>query len=168
MMILNTIVADQLTDFHGKVSKLMDDGRDKRLAITDVLRDYIKESKDIRFEGDGYSDEWVVEAKKRGLSNVKETPKALDFLVTKEAVELFEKHSIMSKVEMEARHEIKLENYIMKVQIESRMMVDIALNMIIPTATKYQSNLIENAKGLKDLGLDASEAIATIEEITGH
>lgn len=168
MMILNTIVADQLADFYGKVSEKIDGGREKRLAIIDILRDYIKESKDIRFEGDGYSDEWVVEAEKRGLSNVKETPKALDFLVTDEATALFEKHNIMNKVEMEARHEIKLENYIMKVQIESRMMVDIALNMIIPTATKYQSKLIENAKGLKDLGLDASESIATIEEISTH
>lgn len=168
MMVLNTIVADQLTDFYAKVTKLIDGGRDKRLAITDVLRDYIKESKDIRFEGDGYSDEWVVEAEKRGLSNVKETPLALDFMVTKEAFELFERNKIMTKVEMEARHEIKLEHYVMKVQIESRMMADIALNMIIPTATKYQSKLIENAKGLKDLGLDASDSIATIEEISGH
>ncbi|MGB3469054.1 MAG: glutamine synthetase type III, partial [Cyclobacteriaceae bacterium] len=168
MMVLNSIVAEQLTDFHGKVSKKIDGGREKRMAIIDVLRDYIKESKDIRFEGDGYSDEWVEEAEKRGLSNVKETPLALDFMVSDSSVELFEKQNIMSKVEMEARHEIMLENYIMKVQIESRMMTDIALNMILPTATKYQSKLIDNARGLRALELDASESIGTIEEISKH
>ena len=168
MMVLNLIVAEQLTDFYKKVSKLIDDGKDKRLAIIEILRKYIKDSKNIRFEGDGYSDEWVVEAEKRKLSNVKETPKALDFSVTEEAIKLYERHGVMTKIEAEARHEISLENYIMKVQIESRVMADMALNMIIPTATKYQSKLITNAKGLVDLGLDASEIKATIEQISTH
>ncbi|WP_425390839.1 glutamine synthetase III [Ekhidna sp.] len=168
MMVLNTIMAEQLADFYKKVNKLIDDGREKRLAIIDVLRDYIKESKPIRFEGDGYSDEWVKEATKRKLSNERETPRALDFSVTEKAIKLYEKHKVMSKVEIEARHEIRLENYIMKVQIESRMMGDMASNMIIPTATKYQSKLIENAKGLNDLGLDASEIKKTIEEVSTH
>ena len=168
MMVLNTIMAEQLSDFYKKVNKLIDGGREKRLAIIDVLRDYIKESKPIRFEGDGYSDDWVKEAGKRKLSNEKETPRALDFSVTDKAIKLYEKHKVMNKVEIEARHEIRLENYIMKVQIESRMMADIASNMIIPTATKYQTKLIENAKGLKDLGLDATEIKKTIEQVSTH
>lgn len=168
MMTLNLIVAQQLTDFHKEVSKLMDGGKEKRMAIIDVLRKYIKESKNIRFEGDGYSDEWVVEAEKRKLSNVKDTPRALDFSVTDEVVKLMEAHKVMTKVEAEARHEIKLENYIMKVQIESRLMADIASNMIIPTAVKYQTMLIENAKGLVELGLDATEIKKTIEEVSKH
>lgn len=168
MTVLNLIMADQLTDFYKKVNKLIDGGKEKRLAIIDVLRGYVKESKKIRFEGDGYSDEWVVEAEKRGLSNVKDTPRALDLSVTDKAIKLYEKHKVLSKIEVEARHEIKLEAYIMKVQIESRMMGDIASNMIIPTATKYQSKLIENAKGLMDLGLDATEIKKTIEEVSKH
>lgn len=168
MTVLNLIVADQLTDFYKKVNKLIDGGKEKRLAIIDVLRVYIKESKQILFEGDGYSDDWVKEAEKRGLSNVKDTPRALDLSVTEKAIKLYERHKVLSKVEAEARHEIKLESYIMKVQIESRMMGDIASNMIIPTATKYQSKLIENAKGLMDLGLDATEIKKTIEEVSTH
>ena len=168
MTVLNLIVAEQLTDLYSKVGKMTEKGRDKRLAIIDVLREYIKESKDILFEGDGYSEEWVKEAEKRGLSNVKETPRALDFSVSEKAVKLYEKHKVLNKVEIDARHEIKLENYIMKVQIESRMMADIALNMIIPTATKYQTKLIENARGLKELGLDAAEIKKTIEEVSKH
>lgn len=168
MMVLNTIMAEQLSDFYKKVSKLIDGGREKRLAIIDILRDYIKESKNVRFEGDGYSDEWVKEAKKRKLSNEKETPKALDFSISDKAVKLYEKHKVMSKVEIMARHEIRLEDYIMRVQIESRMMGDIASNMIIPTATKYQTKLIENARGLMELGLDAAEIKKTIEEVSTH
>lgn len=168
MMVLNTIMAEQLSDFYKKVNKLIDGGREKRLAIIDVLRDYIKESKPIRFEGDGYSDEWVEEAKKRKLSNVRDTPRALDFSISEKAIKLYEKHKVMNRVEVEARHEIRLENYIMKVQIESRMMGDISSNMIIPTATKYQTKLIQNAKGLTDLGIDSTEIKKTIEEVSTH
>ncbi len=168
MTVLNLIVAEQLSDFYSKVTKLIDGGKDRRLAIIDVLRDYIKTSKNIRFEGDGYSDEWVKEAEKRGLSNVKDTPRALDFSVSDQAVKLYEKHKVLTKIEIDARHEIKLENYIMKVQIESRVMADLGLNHIIPTATKYQTKLIENAKGLVDLGIDASEIKKTIEDVSTH
>jgi glutamine synthetase len=168
MTVLNLIVAEQLTDFHKKVSKLMDGGKERRLAIIEVLRDYIKTSKKIRFEGDGYSEEWIQEAQKRKLSNVTDTPRALDFSVNAEAVKLYEKHKVLSKVEIDARHEIQLENYIMKVQIESRMMADLGVNHIIPTATKYQTKLIENARGLIDLGLDAGEIKKSIEEVSKH
>lgn len=168
MTVLNMIVAEQLTDFFSKVTKLIDGGKERRLAIIDVLRDYIKSSKKILFEGDGYSDEWVKEAEKRGLANVKDTPRALDFSVSDKAVKLYEKHKVLTKIEIDARHEIKLESYIMKVQIESRVMADLAQNHIIPTATKYQTKLIENAKGLKDLGIDTSAIKATIEEVSTH
>jgi glutamine synthetase len=168
MMTLNLIVADQLTDFYNQVTKLIDKGEDKRLAIIQVLRKYIKESKAIRFEGDGYSEEWVKEAKKRGLSNVKNTPLALDFTVSKKSVKLFETHKVLSHVELEARHEIQLENYIKKVQIESRVMGDLTLNHIIPTAINYQNKLIQNATGLEALGIDAKEIKGTIKEVSGH
>jgi len=168
MMILNLIVADQLTVFYQKVTKLMDGGKEKRMAILEVLRKFIIESKSIRFEGDGYSDEWVKEAEKRGLSNEKSTPRALDFTINEKAVKLFEKHKIFNKFEIEARHEIKLENYIMKVQVESRMMGDLVLNHIIPTAINYQNKLIVNATGLASLDIDASEVKQTIEEVSAH
>ncbi len=168
MMVLNLIVAEYLNDFYQKTKSLMDKGREKRLAVIDVLRDYIRESKSIRFEGDGYSGEWAEEAKKRGLCNVKDTPRALDFTVEEKAIKLYEKHNLLTKVEAKARHEIKLENYIMKVQIESRMMGDIVLNHIIPTAVNYQNKLIYNAKGLMDLEIDGSEIKKTIEMISAH
>jgi len=168
MTVLNTIVAEQLQDFHKKVTQLIESGKDKRLAIITVLRDYTRESKPIRFEGDGYSDEWVEEAEKRGLSNVKTTPKALDFLVDERAEKVFKNNKIMTRIEMDARHEILLENYLMKVQIESRMMADLALNHVIPTAINYQNKLIVNANGLKNLGVDASEIVSTIEEVSKH
>ena len=111
MTILNTIMANQLRIFKGDVDKLIKGGMKKDDAIFNVLRDYIKESKSIRFEGDGYSDDWVKEAEKRGLNNVKTTPHALDFYVTKKALEIFESNGVMNKVEVEARHEIMLEEY---------------------------------------------------------
>ncbi len=168
MMVLNLIVADQLTDFHKQVTKLIDKGDDRRLAIIQVLRKYIKESKAVRFEGDGYSAEWAKEAKKRGLSNVSNTPRALDFSTNEKAVKLFERHKVLSHVEIEARHEIQLENYIKKVQIESRVMGDLILNHIIPTGINYQNKLIQNAMGLESLGIDSKEIKATIKEVSGH
>jgi glutamine synthetase len=168
MMVLNSIVAEQLTDFHTQVTKLVDSGKEKRMAIIEVLRDYIKTSKPIRFEGDGYSDDWVTEAEKSGLNNVKDTPRALDFYVTEKAKKIFEKHKIMNDVELEARHEIMLENYVMKIQIESRVMADLVMNHIVPTAISYQNKLIQNANGLKELGIDTSEILATIQEVSTH
>lgn len=168
MTVLNTIVAQQLTEFHQEVTKLADGGEDKRLAIIDVLRKYIKASKKVRFEGDGYSESWVKEAAKRGLSNVKDTPRALDALITPEAKKLFGNHNVLNEKEIEARHETLLENYIMKVQIESRIIGDLALNHIMPTSIAYQNKLIQNAQGLKDLGLDNKEIIKTIDKISEH
>ena len=168
MMVLNTIVAQQLKEFHKEVSKLADKGDDKRLAIIDVLRKYIKASKKVRFEGDGYSEEWIKEAEKRGLSNIKDTPRALDAYLTPESKKVFAAHKVLSDKEIEARHETLLENYIMKVQIESRIIGDLALNHIIPTAIAYQNKLIDNARGLKEIGLDNKEILKTIDKISEH
>lgn len=168
MTVLNLIVADQLEKFFAEVSKLIDKGEDKRLAVVDVLRKYIKESKDIRFEGDGYSDEWVKEAEKRKLSNIKNMPRALDAYLSKKSTELFERHGVLSHKEVEARNEIRLESYIKRVQIEARVMGDIAMNHIVPTAIAYQSKLIENANGLKGLGVDNKAVLQTIKEMSEY
>jgi glutamine synthetase len=168
MTALNTIVADQLDKFYDAVSKEIEKGEEKRLAIVNVLRKYIKESKDVRFEGDGYSDEWVKEAEKRKLGNVKNMVRALDAYTSKKSAELFEKHGVMSHKENEARVEIKLESYIKRVQIEARVIGDLAMNHIVPTAINYQTKLIENANGLKGLGVDNKTVVQTIKEISGH
>lgn len=168
MTALNTIVAEQLDHFFDAVNKLIEKGDEKRLAIVNVLRQYITESKHIRFEGDGYSEEWVKEAAKRGLGNVKTTPRALDAYLSKKSMVLFEKHGVMTHKENEARVEIRLEAYMKRVQIESRVMGDLAMNHIVPTAIKYQSKLIENANGLASLGVDNKAVVQTIREISEH
>jgi glutamine synthetase len=168
MTALNVIVADQLESLFEEVSKEIEKGTEKRLAIVNVLRRYITESKAIRFEGDGYSEGWVKEATKRGLSNHKNMPSAIGAYLTKKTISLFERHGIYSHKEVEARQEIKLESYIKRVQIESRVMGDLAMNHIIPTSIAYQSKLIQNANGLKGLGIDNKELIKTIQEISEH
>ncbi|MFN5336374.1 MAG: glutamine synthetase III [Bacteroidota bacterium] len=168
MTTLNVIVAEVLRQLYKDIEKELNAGKEKKIAIVDVLRKYIKESKKIRFEGDGYSEEWAKEAQKRGLSNLKSTPEALDVYTKKSTKELFEKHKVLNHVEVHARHEIELEAFIKKVQIESRVMGDLALNHIIPTAILYQNKLIENANGLKGLGLDHSASVESIKEISKH
>jgi glutamine synthetase len=168
MAVLNLIVADQLTKFFETVSKEIEKGEEKRLAIVNVLRKYIKESKAIRFEGDGYSEDWVKEAAKRGLSNIKNMPRAIDAYVSKKSLDLFEKYGVKNHKEVEARNEIKLESYLKRVQIEARVIGDLAMNHIIPTAIAYQNKLITNANGLKGLGVDNTAVVATIKEISGH
>src|SRR6478609_6896401 len=168
MTALNVVVADQLDKFYEAVTKDIEKGTEKRLAIVTVLRKYIKESKDIRFEGDGYSEEWVKEAAKRKLNNIKNMPRALDAYLSKKSLELFEKHGVMSHKEVEARNEIRLENYIKRVQIEARVIGDLAMNHIIPTAIAYQSKLIDNANGLKGLGVDNKAEVQTIKEMSEH
>lgn len=168
MTALNVIVAEQLEHFYAEVSKDIEKGEEKRLAIVKVLRKYITESKNVVFGGDGYSDEWVKEAEKRGLGNVKNTPRALDAYLTKKSLAIFEKHGVLSHKEVEARNEIRLEAYIKKVQIDSRVIGDLAMNHIVPTAIAYQSKLINNANGLKGLGIDNKAVVKTIEEISEH
>lgn len=168
MTALNVVMAEQLSHFYDAVESEVEKGTEKRLAIVNVLRKYIKESKAIRFEGDGYSDAWVKEAKKRGLNNITNSVKAIDAYVAPKTVKMFEKHAVLSEKELEARLEIKLESYIKKVQIEARVMGDLAMNHIIPTAISYQSKLITNANGLKGLGIDNKAVVKTISEISGY
>lgn len=174
MTTLNSIVAKQLKDFKKEVDALIEKKDLKKdEAIFNVLREYIKETKNILFEGDGYSDAWEKEAKKRGLSNYKTTPAALKAKVSKKALELFKELNVMNHVEVEARYEIELEEYTKKIQIEGRVLGDIARNHVIPTAIRYQNTLIENVRGLKEIfGKDfekiAKEQISLIKEISAH
>ncbi|HEY0091383.1 MAG TPA: glutamine synthetase type III, partial [Flavobacterium sp.] len=173
MTTLNAIVAKQLKDFKKEVDALIDKDMKKDDAIFNVLREYIKQSKNILFEGDGYSDAWEQEAKKRGLSNFKTTPQALKARVSKEALDLFGELNIMNHIEVEARYEIELEEYTKKIQIEGRVLGDIARNHVIPTAIRYQNTLIENVKGLKEIFGDefqsiGKEQIVLIREISSH
>ena len=153
MTILNLIVADQLNKFKAEVDKLIKKGEKKDVALMTVIKRYIKESKAIRFEGNGYSDEWAQEAEKRGLKNIKTTPKALDVLLDPKTDKLFEETGVFTKRESHARHEILLESYFKKLQIEARVMGELVDNVIIPTAISYQTTLIDNVKGLKEIGL---------------
>jgi len=174
MTTLNTIMAKQLKDFKLEVDALIaKNDLKKDEAIFNVLREYIKTSKNILFEGDGYSDAWQAEGKKRGLSNFKTTPEALKAKVSKAALDLFQEMNVMNHVEVEARYEIELEEYTKKIQIEGRVLGDIARNHVIPTAIRYQNTLIENVKGLKEIfGKDfekiAKEQINIIKEISAH
>jgi len=174
MTTLNTIMAKQLKDFKLEVDALIaKNDLKKDEAIFNVLREYIKTSKNILFEGDGYSDAWQAEGKKRGLSNFKTTPEALKAKVSKAALDLFHEMNVMNHVEVEARYEIELEEYTKKIQIEGRVLGDIARNHVIPTAIRYQNTLIENVKGLKEIfGKDfekiAKEQINIIKEISAH
>jgi glutamine synthetase len=172
MTILNTIVAKQLTDFKNEVDQLIEEkGMKKDDAIFNVLREYIKVTKNILFEGDGYSDEWEKEAKKRGLSNNKTTPAALSAKISEKSKALFESMKVMNSIELTARYEIEMEEYIKKLQIEGRVLGDMSKNHIIPTAIQYQNHVIQNVKGLKDIfGADfeslCKEQINLIKEIS--
>jgi len=152
MTALNTIVAETLTTFKNEVDALIDKGEKKEIAIMHVIRQYIVSSEKVLFEGNNYSEEWEKEAEKRGLPNVKTTPLALDFMVTAKAKKLFEQNNIYTHAELEARHEIELEKYIKKVQIEGRIMGELATSHILPAAIRYQNLLAGNIRGLKEAG----------------
>ena len=156
MTILNTILADTLRQFKKDVDALIDKGEKKEIAIMHVIREYIVSSEKVLFEGNNYSDEWHQEAEKRGLPNIPTTPLALDAMVTEKAKHLFESNNVYSHVELEARHEIELEKYIKKVQIEARIMGELATSHILPAAIRYQNVLITNITGLKEIGLAES------------
>ena len=172
MTVLNSIVAKQLIEFKEEVDKLIDDKDMKKDdAIFNIIREYIKKSKNILFEGNGYSDEWEKEAKKRGLSNNKTTPEALRARVSDKTIDLFERLGVMNKVEVQARYEIEIEEYVLRLQIEGRVLGDVARNHVIPTAVRYQNLLIENVKGLKDIygnefKTHAEEQLVLIQEIS--
>ncbi len=174
MIVLNLIVADQLRKFKVEVDGLISKNVMKDDALLQVIKKYIQESKKIRFEGNNYSDEWVKEAAKRGLSNRKTTPEALKAMVDKKTTELFERNNVLSKRELHARHEIGLENYMKKIQIESRILGDLAGNHIIPVAIRYQNTLIANVTGLKQVldlktyGKLSQNQMEMITEISEH
>jgi len=174
MIVLNTIMANQLKEFKKLVDARIDKGESKDEAILKELQSLIKASKKIRFEGNGYGEEWVKDAEKRGLSNLKDTPRALKVWHEKKVVSLFDKMGVLSPRELEARQEIEFENYILKIQIESRLMGDITQNYFIPAAVEYQNKLIQNAQGLMHIlgekaGKEAAKAqISLIEKISTH
>ncbi|MDH7461821.1 glutamine synthetase III [Chitinophagaceae bacterium 26-R-25] len=153
MTVLNTIMAETLKQFKKDVDALIEKGEKKEIAIMHVIREYIVSSEKVLFEGDGYSEAWAKEAEKRGLQNVKTTPLALDALVTEKAKHLFESNNVLTHVELEARHEIEVEKYIKRVQIEARIMGELCTSHILPSAIKYQNTLIQNIKGLKEVGM---------------
>lgn len=156
MTVLNTIMAETLKQFKKEVDTLIEKGEKKEIAIMHVIRQYIVASEKVLFEGDGYSEAWEIEAEKRGLPNVKTTPHALDAMITNKAKQLFESNHIYSHTELEARHEIELEKYIKKVQIESRIMGELATSHVLPAAIRYQNLLANNILGLKETGLTES------------
>ena len=164
MITLNTIMAETLKNFRTEVDSMINKGDKKEIAIMHTIQKYIVESKQVLFEGDGYSEEWALEAEKRGLPNIKTTPLALDAMVTDKAKKLFESNHVYNHLELEARHEIELEKYIKKVQIEARIMGDLSLNHIVPAAINYQNLLALNIKALKDAGLPDT-AFASQNEI---
>ncbi len=174
MIALNSVVAAQLIEFKKTVDALIEKGVKKDEAIFQVLKRYIIECKPIRFDGNGYSEEWAVEAERRGLTNIKSVPQALDAYLFDRSRKVFESLEIFSEVELEARVEVEFEKYIKKIQIEARVLGDLAINHIVPTAIAYQTTLIENVKGLKEIFTDeefdelAGARKELIKDVSGH
>lgn len=174
MIILNLILADRLRKFKTETDSLIKSGVSQDDAILKVLRKYLKESRNILFEGNNYSEEWIKEAKRRGLSNIGDTPHALKAFLTKKTLDLFKTNDVLSNREMQSRFEIGLENYIKKIQIESRVLGELATNYVIPAALKYMNILIKNLEGINQI-LPKNEAakvlkpqVELIQEISGH
>ena len=172
MIALNSAVADQLITFKKEVDELIEKGEPKMSAILDIIRKYIKECKPIRFDGNGYSEEWKAEAAKRGLDCETSCPIIFDNYLKESSIKMFEKVGVMTKVELEARNEVKWETYTKKIQIEARVLGDLSMNHIIPVATKYQCELIDNVYKMKDLfskeeaAKFSAENLALIKEIS--
>ncbi|MEJ7610554.1 MAG: hypothetical protein WKF88_05175 [Ferruginibacter sp.] len=171
MTTLNAVMAETLKNFKTETDGLIEKGEKKEVAILQVIQKYIVDSKKVLFEGDGYSEEWAKEASKRKLANIKTTPLALDAFITAKTKALFQTNNIYTPPELEARHEIMLEEYIKKVQIEARVMGDMAGTLILPPAIKYQNILLENINGLKAAGV-AKETyevqLAIVKQISEH
>ena len=151
MFILNGIVAEQLVRFKTLVDKEMAEGLSQDKAMMKIIRQFLVESRDIRFEGNGYSEEWHREASRRGLKAINSVPDAYKELISPESVKMFEEQGILSEREAHARYEVLNETYIKKLQIEARVMGDLTTNHVIPTAISFQNNLVENVKGIKEL-----------------
>ena len=157
MIALNAAVAEALTDFRRRVDKLMAEGEDRMSAIIDVLRDDIRTSKPIRFDGNGYSEQWVEEARRRGLDTESSCPVVFERYLDEASINMFETTKVMKRKELEARNEVKWETYVKKVQIEARVLGDLSMNHIIPVSTHYQSQLIRNVQSMKAI-FDAAKA----------
>lgn len=151
MIVLNTAMAAQLTDFKTKVDEKINQGESKQQAIFEVLKSYIKESKPIRFDGNGYSDEWKIEASRRGLDCESSVPEIIKAYTTPKSIQMFESMGVMTEKELYARNEVKWEMYTKKVQIEARVLGDLAVNHVIPIATRYQSLLLDNLYKIKSV-----------------
>ena len=171
MTIMNTIMAEQLIKFKADVDAIVKKGKGQGAAILTVLKKYITESKAIRFEGDNYSDEWKKEAKSRGLSNNPETPVALDAYLSDSSVKLFTDSTVFTAKELHAHHDVMLENYILKLDIESRAMEELCLNYVLPSAIDYQTTLAENVAAMKNAGIAAKNCTyqnATLKRIMAN
>ena len=151
MIALNTAMAEQLKEFKQDVDALIEKGEPKVTALLKVIRHYIKESKPIRFDGNGYSDEWVEEAKRRGLDCETSCPVIFDNYLSDSSIEMFESTGVMTRKELAARNEAKWEIYTKKIQIEARVLGDLVMNHIIPIATKYQTQLIDNVYKMQQI-----------------
>jgi glutamine synthetase len=170
-IVLNTVMASQLNKFQADVNALVKKGRKQEKAILEVLKTYYNASKSILFEGNGYGDEWVKEAEKRGLSNVKTTPEALNAYVSQKSKDLFVKNNIFNAVELDARYEIMQEIYVKKIDIEAKILAQLATSHIIPSAIEYQGKLASNVASLKAAGLSKSlydVQVNSITEIAKH
>ena len=174
MIALNTAVAEQLIEFKKEVDSLIENGESKVSAIIRVIRKYITICKPIRFDGNGYSEEWKAEAAARGLDCQTSCPVIFDQYLTPESVAMFETAGVMTKKELEARNEVKWETYTKKIQIEARVLGDLVMNHIVPIATEYQTKLIDNVYKLKGLFPDeeadklSAENLAIIKKIAEH
>lgn len=172
MIALNTAVAEQLAEFKAEVDALMDKGETKEAALIQVIRKYIKICKPIRFDGNGYSDEWKAEAERRSLDCETSCPVIFDNYLSAESIAMFGSTGVMTQVELEARNEVKWETYTKKIQIEARVLGDLAMNHIVPVAIGYQSKLIDNVYKMKGLfsaeeaGKLSAENLAIIREIS--
>ena len=168
MIVLNSAVADSLMQFKHEVDVLIDGGAKKEKAIYEVLKRMIHECKAIHFEGNGYSEEWREEAERRGLDCETSTPVVLRRYIDRSSVEMFERQGVYTAVELEARTEVKWEMYVKKIQIEARVLGDLAMNNIVPLASKYEAILLDKAWKMKELGLDAKADIELIRNIQEH
>ncbi|MCF6184799.1 MAG: glutamine synthetase III [Bacteroidales bacterium] len=175
LIALNTALSDQLRKFKTEVDILISENIKKDDAVLRILRKYIKESKSVRFEGNGYSEDWIKEAEKRGLTNIKEASEAFKAYIHKDTINLFERNHILTGKELHSRYEIRICEYVQKIQIEARILGDLAVNHIIPTAIKYQNTLITSVKELKEIIEDekdlealVSRRIGTIKKISHH
>jgi glutamine synthetase len=165
MTVMNMIMGKQLNDFYAEVTGLIAGGKDKTAAIEGILKRYVTENKVVRFEGDNYSNAWKEEAKRRGLNNFMTTPEALVAFVNEKATALFLESGVLSKEELHAHHDVKLESYSLQIQIESRILGEMCLNQIIPASIRYQTELANNILSLQDLGLEEDAYAAQLDMV---